>query len=192
MILKQHLNDKKKSKYKNKAKKNFKKINENINEFEVTSSINEDTENSQSFNNEFLSTDNSSNSNSISPTKIKTIDHHNIDTYYQDSNLVDENIFTNNFEEFIPNLQSSHTINSVLSVNTDYSNITKNILIKHTKHSYNRAVERKLSDDLIKKCCKYGKKEEQPDGRVRYKLGHLIVVKTGSKQTCEIVTTFEK
>jgi len=57
----------------------------------------------------------------------------------------------------------SHTISSgtsstysLFSVNTDYSCVTKDIYLNHSKHSLTRSAERQISDDLIRKCLKYG------------------------------------
>lgn len=85
---------------------------------------------------------------------------------------------------------SSH--NTILSINTDYTTMTKQIMVKHTKHSYERALKRIIDDDMIKKCLKYGKKEEQLDGKIKFCKGDLTVVKANANQNSAVVTTFQK
>jgi len=70
--------------------------------------------------------------------------------------------------------------------------MTKKILVRHTKHSFERAKDRDIDDEIIKKCLKYGSKEEQPDGKVKFKKGELTVVKANATQDSPIVTTFQK
>ena len=60
------------------------------------------------------------------------------------------------------------THETIVSINTDYTAITKNLLVKHTKHSKQRACERIIDDNMIRKCLKYGRKDVQRDGKVRF------------------------
>jgi len=70
--------------------------------------------------------------------------------------------------------------------------MTKQILVKHTKHSKKRAEERIIDDAMIKKCLKYGIKVEQQDGNVKFNKGDLTVVKANAKQSSAVVTAFQK
>ena len=69
--------------------------------------------------------------------------------------------------------------------------MTDAIFLNHTKHSRQRISERKIDEHLVRKCLKYGTKSETKDGKVKFTLGDLKVVKAAQGVDSQIITTWK-
>mmetsp|Transcript_6833 Transcript_6833/g.6000 ORF Transcript_6833/g.6000 Transcript_6833/m.6000 type:complete len:93 (+) Transcript_6833:485-763(+) len=81
---------------------------------------------------------------------------------------------------------------SLYSINTDYTMVTKEILVNHTKHSQNRLEQRMITEDLVKKCLKWGYKEKISNKKYKYIFGDVHVIKAGNKREGKIITAYKQ
>lgn len=97
---------------------------------------------------------------------------------------------TDQTDTLIINDNKTTSNKTTISINTDYSKLTDDILIKHTNHSQKQFLKRNIEDSMIKKCLKYGRKEKQ-GSKVVFTFGNLKVIKAGPNQSTGIITLYK-